>query len=425
MASRLVQVHVAGAQRELQQRGGLGPDAAPPDVDPALVPLEANALGLLAVVAEDHAKPALGGNLNAPRDGRVGQAGGGEDGGALDLDPAGAKLRGAPQGAIHVVNAPGADPADAVVVDEVPVEAAHQIVVGRLRRGAQPHLVVQPRRRIGRLGHGQAAPARHAHLDRVQLSEVSVHGQLGGEAEVAAAALLGAELEHAPVAADRLAHGLALAGGERHGLLAVDVLAVAHGPDRVQGMPELGRGDEHRVDVVAGDQVAEVGVRVAALVGAPADFVGVALLGPLAVRLALRLERVAGGHDLDGRVTQHRAEVAAPLAADADVARADAVVCRRAPAGTQDGSGHESRKRDGPRGPGEEPASRHRPRRGAAVAAQRRVGVAHVRVSLGCEVSAPRISQGGPACNRLTPPARCARSGSRPARGCPCRSRRR
>ena len=55
-----------------------------------------------------------------------------------------------------------------------------------------------------------------------------------------------------------LDHGLALGDGQRQRLLAVDVLALAHGVDGDQGVPVVGRGDDDGVDVLAVEQLAEV-----------------------------------------------------------------------------------------------------------------------------------------------------------------------
>ena len=78
--------------------------------------------------------------------------------------------------------------------------------------------------------------------------------------------LLAAGLEDALVLARRVDAPLALGERERERLLAVDVLARLARLDRRDRVPVLRRGDADGVDVLARDQLAEVGVRVAALV---------------------------------------------------------------------------------------------------------------------------------------------------------------
>src|SRR5207244_6980535 len=53
-------------------------------------------------------------------------------------------------------------------------------------------------------------------------------------------------------------HALALVDGEGQGLLAVHVLAGAHGGDGDEGVPVVGRADGDRVDVAVLQQLAEV-----------------------------------------------------------------------------------------------------------------------------------------------------------------------
>ena len=75
---------------------------------------------------------------------------------------------------------------------------------------------------------------------------------------------LAAGLEHAIELADRLDHRRAFVDRQRQRLLAIHVLARLARLDRRDGVPMVGRGDEHGVDVLAGEHVAEVVVLVAA-----------------------------------------------------------------------------------------------------------------------------------------------------------------
>ena len=81
-----------------------------------------------------------------------------------------------------------------------------------------------------------------------------------GIAEMRRAALLRAHLDDAIVAARGVDHDAALADGERERLFDVDVLARLARHDRRQRVPVIGRADDHRVDVLAIEDAAEVAV---------------------------------------------------------------------------------------------------------------------------------------------------------------------
>ena len=102
----------------------------------------------------------------------------------------------------------------------------------------------------------------------LDLAQPAAPDDLGRLAEIAedVGPLLAAGLEDAVVLPGRVDAPLALGQRQRERLLAVDVLARLHRLDRRDRVPVLGRGDADRVDVLAADQLAEVGVRGAALV---------------------------------------------------------------------------------------------------------------------------------------------------------------
>ena len=74
-------------------------------------------------------------------------------------------------------------------------------------------------------------------------------------------------LDDAVVLAGRLDHGAAFLDGEADGLLDIDVLAGLAGPDGLQSVPVIRRGDGDGVDVLVLNQLAEVdfGFRAVAL----------------------------------------------------------------------------------------------------------------------------------------------------------------
>ena len=71
---------------------------------------------------------------------------------------------------------------------------------------------------------------------------------------------MAAGLEDPVVLPRGLDHGLPLGDGQRQGLLAIDVAARLHRGDRGQGVPVVDRADGDGVEVVAGEQLAEVAV---------------------------------------------------------------------------------------------------------------------------------------------------------------------
>ncbi len=70
-----------------------------------------------------------------------------------------------------------------------------------------------------------------------------------------------AHLDHAARLASHLHHLSPFVDRLRERLLAVDVLAGPAGHDRLQRVPVVGRGDQHRVDIRLIEDLAEVTVR--------------------------------------------------------------------------------------------------------------------------------------------------------------------
>ena len=79
-------------------------------------------------------------------------------------------------------------------------------------------------------------------------------------AEERAGPVLGADLDHAAVLAGRRHHLLPFPQVVRERLLDVDVLARLAGPDRRQGVPVVRQGDDHRVDALVVEHLANIGV---------------------------------------------------------------------------------------------------------------------------------------------------------------------
>ena len=131
------------------------------------------------------------------------------------------------------------------------------------RRRAEPQVPIQVRRNRGRFFQGKGRPGRQLDVDRLQLADRAVADQFRHAVVVDHRAVLDAHLEHRLVASDRLDERASLGDGQRR-LLAEHVLARLQGHQRDRHVPVVGRGDDHGVDVLAGDEVAEIGDLLAA-----------------------------------------------------------------------------------------------------------------------------------------------------------------
>ena len=119
----------------------------------------------------------------------------------------------------------------------------------------------------------------------------------------------------------------------RQRLLAVDVLLGLAGGHEVQGVPVVGRGDDDGVEVLAVEQLAEVGVGIGLAAGLLAGGEQVGLVD------------VADGGDLAIVVRQEGVEQLVAAIADADEAEADALVGAEDRARPRRRSGRPERRR--------------------------------------------------------------------------------
>ena len=100
--------------------------------------------------------------------------------------------------------------------------------------------------------HGErlSVPAAYVHVHLADGAQVSLAGNVGSVDELLGRALLAADLQDAVVLAHSLDQLFSFIDGERHRLLEVDVLAGLAGGDGDAGMPVVGSGDYHCVDVL-------------------------------------------------------------------------------------------------------------------------------------------------------------------------------
>ena len=171
----------------------------------------------------------------------------------------------------------------------------------------------------------------------MELAQLAAVGQLHGLLEIGHAAALRAGLEDAAGSLDRVVQSLAQVDGQAARLLAVDVLAGLRGQHRRGRMPTIARGDQHRVDVLAGEQFAEVAIELAVLVAVV--FVDQSLAGIAATRL-----HVGNGDAPYVAQTEHRRQVIGAAGTDSDHAEHNGLARRNTAILSQDVCGHDGRQ---------------------------------------------------------------------------------
>ena len=181
----------------------------------------------------------------------------------------------------------------------------------------------------------------------MELADAAAADKLAGTPELAVifAALLGARLIDPSITPHRREHGLALAHGHCARLLAIDVFAGLGGHGGHRRVPVGRGGDQHGVNVRAGQHLAKVGIGLAGLVVAPAVNLRVMVIDLLGSVLAAVAPDIAHSQHLDifaprvaARHIRPRAaqQVAAALAADADEPHRDALAGRHRARPAQD-----------------------------------------------------------------------------------------
>ena len=181
----------------------------------------------------------------------------------LDLDRAGLVPAHAPVGDVEVM----ADPVHVLAAAEVhvpaPVHVDAGLAVGPPGGRPDPELVVEVRRRrderlLAERPGEVVMPGGQADLDPLDLADAPVADELRGLVEVLDRPLPRARLPDPAVALDRVAEGPALAQVVGQGLFAVDVESGPQGRDGQDGVPVVGHGDRHGVEVLAQIELAEI-----------------------------------------------------------------------------------------------------------------------------------------------------------------------
>ena len=125
---------------------------------------------------------------------------------------------------------------------------------------------------------------------RLDRSEISVSSPLDRRFIGPAGTVLRTGLNHAPMTASRFNHGTPFMEIVTDGLLDIDILAGFTGPDRLQGMPVIGRGQRDGMQVITFQQSSEIDLRI--------DFSVISLVEVLGSIRQDLLIHVAQGDDL-------------------------------------------------------------------------------------------------------------------------------
>ena len=181
----------------------------------------------------------------------------------MDFDRPGVVHPQSPLGDVEMVSPPVGHGSARVVAPPAPVDRVNLAVVRAIRSRADPHIPVHViRRGLGRQV-ARFARAPDVYLDRVHLADSAATDQLACQTKVVRRPLLAADLEDPGIPPRIVHHRPPFAHGQRQRLFAIDVLACLASVDADQRMPVVGHGDEHRIEVLAVEQFAEVPVRLA------------------------------------------------------------------------------------------------------------------------------------------------------------------
>ncbi len=162
------------------------------------------------------------------------------------------------------MHAPVAHHAAGIIPPEVEAEVEAPRIEGAQGRRAEPPVVVDALRRPGLVGRIAqiAAHARRApgvpRVHATDLPELARADAPHGLDEVRAAALLEPDLDDALAGLRRGHDGAPLGDVVAERLFDVDILAGLHGAQRRDRVPMIGRRDNHRVDVLAVEDLAVV-----------------------------------------------------------------------------------------------------------------------------------------------------------------------
>ena len=194
-----------------------------------------------------------------------------ESASAFNFQRAAQQLAAAPDRNIHWVNAPAGDESQGKLGDEPPgfrgTKALAEVLrIGPEGGGPEPALVVEAAGYGKHFGGAAGRAGRGPDVDVLQFADAAVAHQFAGQSEGVRGTLLGAELEDALATVDFLAQRPVLRDVDAERLFHIDVFAGANRGQRRQHVPMVGRGNQEGVNVLASDDLLEVGVGLAILV---------------------------------------------------------------------------------------------------------------------------------------------------------------
>ncbi len=212
-------------------------------------------------------------------------------------------------------------------VREMVVDAARAEhgVVRPLRRRPEPEIPVETRLQGFLRQIAPFAGRADADDDVLDLAQPPVAHEFAGLAKFTGRTLHAARLEHPVVAAHGVHHRARLGDRQRQRLLAIDVLLRVGRGDHVQRVPVIRRGDDHGVNVLAREQIAEILVLRASLERTLVRLFAVVILHQFFGVLTARGIHIAHGHHLRFLAVQEPIEQAAILFAHADETERDPV----------------------------------------------------------------------------------------------------
>jgi hypothetical protein len=167
----------------------------------------------------------------------------------------------------------------------------------------------------------------------LELTEHSILNELCRAAEITRRALLAADLESHIVLLDCRNDRLSLREGMGHGLLAIDVLLVVGRLDATLGMPVIRGGYTDCIDLLISEKLPEVAVALAVIVL-------VALVDLVLGMSHVVIVNITDSHDLGILIAHEGAHIAAPHAADPDVAEHDPLTGRNSSAQSKGAAGY-------------------------------------------------------------------------------------
>ena len=162
---------------------------------------------------------------------------------------------------IQRMGPPTGQESDGIIINPVSprwIATAHRV---RLHGGwTDPHFVIQLRRHRSQFSGPTCSTIRGNHLDPFQFADFPAANQFAAKSAVGHAPLLGSILEYTAGFAENLAAQQVLLHCQSERFLDVSVFAGLGRHDCDGHVPVIRSGNDHRIDILAGQQFAKVSV---------------------------------------------------------------------------------------------------------------------------------------------------------------------